>query len=81
MKLVRKKCVKEQSLFVVKIVRAVLGMRKINMGKYHYALSENGWEYTGYIEVESDEKPICVCDTENDEYYLLVNDAKISFDE
>lgn len=51
------------------------------MARYYYELSENGWEYTGNIEVESDEKPVCVCDTVNDEYYLLVNGAKISFDE
>jgi hypothetical protein len=50
-----------------------------NMEVYHYLLSENGWEYEGLIAVESDEKPICI--NEDDEHYLIVNGAKIFFDE
>jgi len=49
------------------------------MAKYYYALSENGWEYTGWVTVESDEKPV-VCNSD-DEHYLMVNGAKITFDE
>ena len=49
------------------------------MKKYYYELSENGWEYTGKIEVESDEAPICV--NNYNEHYLIVNGAKITFDE
>lgn len=51
------------------------------MAKYYYELSENGWEYTGHIEIESGMKPICVSDRLNDDYYLIVNGAKIIFDE
>lgn len=49
------------------------------MARYFYELSENGWEYIGDIEVEADEKPVCI----NDRYahYLIVNGAKIIFDE
>lgn len=49
------------------------------MKKYHYKLSENGWEYTGFIDVESEEKPT-IFNSDN-EHYLIVNGAKISFDE
>lgn len=49
------------------------------MKKYHYELSENGWEYTGFVDIESEEKPLCV--NENGEHYLVVNGAKIIFDE
>lgn len=49
------------------------------MEKYHYELSENGWEYTGNIVVESEEKPIVF--NSDDEHYLSVNGAKIIFDE
>lgn len=49
------------------------------MARYFYELSENGWEYTGNIEVEADEKPVCTND--NDEHYLIINGAKIIFDE
>ena len=49
------------------------------MEKYHYELSENGWEYTGNIVVETEEKPIVF--NSDDEHYLIVNGAKIIFDE
>jgi hypothetical protein len=49
------------------------------MAIYNYSLSENGWEYEGLISVESDEKPVCI-NTE-EEHYLIVNGAKIFFDE
>lgn len=49
------------------------------MGKYHYSLSENGWEYAGWIDVEADEKPIL--HNTDDEHYLIVNGAKVIFDE
>lgn len=49
------------------------------MARYKYILSENGWEYTGYIEVEASEKPICV--NTYDEHSLEVNGVKIFFDE
>ena len=49
------------------------------MARFFYELSENGWEYTGNIEVDADEKPVCTND--NDEHYLIVNGAKIIFDE
>lgn len=48
---------------------------------YHYELSENGWEYKGLIDVESDEKPTVFNDKNNDEHYMIVNGAKITFDE
>ena len=51
------------------------------MARFFYELSENGWEYTGNIEVESDEKPVCTNDCANGEHYLIVNGAKIIFDE
>lgn len=51
------------------------------MAKYYYSLSENGWEYSGEVIVEADEKPICINDEENYEHYLIVNGAKIFFDE
>ena len=51
------------------------------MAKYRYELSENGWEYTGYITVESSEEPICVNDDSKNEHYLIVNGARIDFDE
>ena len=51
------------------------------MPKYRYELSEHSWEYYGEIEVEANEKPICVNDDLNAEYYLIVNGAKITFDE
>lgn len=49
------------------------------MARYYYELSENGWEYTGQIEVEADEKPVCVNTYE--EHSLSVNGVKIFFDE
>ena len=49
------------------------------MARFFYELSANGWEYTGNIEVEADEKPACTND--NGEHYLIVNGAKIIFDE
>ena len=51
------------------------------MARFFYELSENDWEYTGNIEVESDEKPVCTNDCTNGEHYLIVNGAKIIFDE
>ena len=51
------------------------------MARHFYELSENGWEYVGNIEVESDEKPICINNYENGEHYLIVNDVQIIFDE
>ena len=51
------------------------------MLRHFYELSENGWEYSGNIEVDSDEKPVCYNDCLNNEHYLLVNDVKIIFDE
>ena len=52
---------------------------EVKMARFFYELSENGWEYTGNIEVEADEKPVCTND--NGEHYLIVNGAKIIFDE
>lgn len=49
------------------------------MTRFFYELSENGWEYTGQIEVEADEKPVCVNTYE--EHSLSVNGVKIFFDE
>lgn len=49
------------------------------MASYFYELSENGWEYTGNIKVEADEKPICINTYE--EHSLSVNGVKIFFDE
>lgn len=49
------------------------------MARFFYELSENGWEYTGQIEVEADEKPVCVNTYE--EHSLSVNGVKIFFDE
>lgn len=51
------------------------------MARHFYELSENGWEYVGNIEVESDEKPICINDYVNGEHYLIVNGVQIIFDE
>ena len=51
------------------------------MARHFYELSENCWEYRGNIEVESDEKPICINDYENGEHYLIVNGVQIIFDE
>ena len=52
---------------------------EVKMARFFYELSENGWEYTENIEVEADEKPVCTND--NGEHYLIVNGAKIIFDE
>ena len=52
---------------------------EVKMARFFYELSENGWEYIGNIEVEADEKPVCTND--NGEHYLIVNGAKIIFDE
>ena len=49
------------------------------MKRYKISISQNGWEYTGNIEVDADEKPVCTND--NGEHYLIVNGAKIIFDE
>lgn len=49
------------------------------MAVFSYELSENGWEYTGNIDVEADEKPICI--NEDNKHYLVINGAKIFFDE
>ena len=51
------------------------------MARFFYELSENGLEYTGNIEVEADEKPVCTNDYLNGEHYLIINGAKIIFDE
>ena len=51
------------------------------MARYFYELSENGWEYAGNIEIETDEKPVCINDSLHSEHYLIVNGAKIIFDE
>ena len=51
------------------------------MSRYFYELSEHSWEYVGEIEVEANEKPTCVNDDSNGEHYLIVNGAKIIFDE
>ena len=50
------------------------------MSLFSYNLSENGWEHRGIITVESNIKPECVNDNE-DNHYLIVNGAKIFFDE
>lgn len=49
------------------------------MERYFYELSENGWEYTGNIEVQCKDKPVCT--NNSDEHYLIADGVKIIFDE
>lgn len=49
------------------------------MAFYYYELSENGWEYSSLIDVECEEKPTIV--NSEEEHYMIVNGAKIIFDE
>lgn len=49
------------------------------MAFYYYELSENGWEYSALIDVECEEKPTIF--NSEEEHYMLVNGAKIIFDE
>lgn len=45
------------------------------MANYTVALSENGWEYTGYIHIEADS--VEKVDNET----LIINGARVVFDE
>lgn len=48
------------------------------MVRYYYGLSVND-EYTSHFAVESNQEPICVNDENT--HYLIVNGAKMFFDE
>ena len=47
--------------------------------KTEFELSENGWEYTGYVTIESKSKPVI---SKKEEHYIVsVDGIKIYFDE
>lgn len=65
------------------LVVSLVNKRRILKGeymeRYFYELSENGWEYTGNIEVQCKDKPVCT--NNSDEHYLIADGVKIIFDE
>lgn len=47
--------------------------------KTEFKLSENGWEYTGYVTIESKSKPVI---SKTEEHYIVsVDGIQIYFDE